>query len=1784
MGGQESKFIFRRGIFRLFEENEIPVDDEYWKQFWTLPKSAEDVFTFFSTQDILHIRNHATKNLRTLIYVVVSKLVFIKDEMDHPERKKEALNCLRIITRIMPFIYEKEETRAWEHGLFWNIRRRKKLYNLYKDTNSSSETSHIINDNMDFKAHLKYTQIIENEEYEREDYVNDTEYEILRPLAEEFLDALNDMFFFAGFTIPIKKAHEKVIYSVWEPGIGHACSIKATAEFDLNKIEILRCILSVVSRSLYFYSYNQEPNLYIIYLITNSNKKVVLNLLCSLINTVINYNPTKWQMFYNHMISLNYRQLLVSYCLRFLLILLDYQIPSLSYIQKDQSQDILVNKYSLYFGKLHRADDIKFLFSGIYKILSRFVQIGSFYFPVTEKSIKYCPEMIMLLWKAFQINHHFKNYLINTNNIMDYIVLLLCYSLEHKKETSHVGLIKICILILQSLSLEPSFYEKLNAGFEHYKILPVSIKTISIKDTYTDFIIISIYMLITTSKGVLNSLYSSMLSILVNIAPYTQNLSVLSCIKLMQLFHSFSSPSFLLANENNHTLLQYLLETFSGIIQYQMKKNLHLIYAILRSSEKFELLRDFTLENALLEVKRKQQLKKNESDNIKIEDTKMASKNDIHFSENTQMYNTFFEANNSNFSIDNDDMSDEINYSENTSIMDNSLTKNLHSSFVGTSSSGSDFLKMKPVVSEKVEKELLKQIDFSLQNKDVSSFEIYTSENMSEISKGFIPTNEWVESWHPYLKLDIILTVLKQLKPKIDNIAFSTSNPNVILEALSSLTVEFDITNPKRRYFVQDDQSINKIEGLLWGHIYVAETKFLTGAIGIWAGTSIKLLKIQELKDSALLLNPKNAIDLVTKTAFKTCAQSSFCKRNRHLAENESIRDKYILDYSHLSLNEGLLEAIVLKIPQYDSQIIYLPLSISFLKTGVVRVKIDELQRQRGNINLHNNDRVRKERYNETEKWVIVSDLERDVTVQNYIVEQGVITVKYGQNNEFELRITHEPFKISFYKNGNMEILFNEHGYLNLEHWRPKSTEDLDNSKYSDPDRMWEESFNGIPDTKPLGPESVSLDITFLNYEHVYGIPEHSSSFSLKETRGENKSYDEPYRLFNTDVFEYESDSPASLYGSIPFMYAHKENSSAAIFWMNPADTWIDIVKLNSDPKSLKNTNKSTRTHWISETGLIDVFVFLNSDFRDIFKHYGELVGYTTLPNIFSLGYHQCRWNYFGEDHVFYIDNSFDEYDIPYDALWLDIEYSFEKAYFIWDKDYFPTPSKLLEKLNSKKRQLVIIVNPHIKKDDKYYAYKEVKDAELFIRSPEGDVYEGHCWPGTSIWIDVTSEKGAKWWSDKFKYDVLKSTFSNLHIWNDMNEPSVFNGPEFTIHKDAIHHGGWENRALHNLYGFIVQYYTYSGLIEKSEKKIRPFILSRSFWAGTSRIGAVWIGDNEASWEHLRASIPEILSLNIAGLSFSGADVGGFFGNPSNELLTRWYQAGIFYPFFRAHSHIDTRLREPWTVPDPYRSIIRSTIRIRYQLLPIWYTSFFLASTLGMPVLRPQFLEFPNDKEGFSIDDQYFIGDSGILVKPVTEESATEVNVYFGDDEPYYDYFDFSMYCGKGYKMVSSPLEKIPMFIHGGSIILRRDRIRRSSLLMMHDPFTVIIALDNKGNAEGSLYLDDGESFDNLDGLYIYKKFIFFSTNSTFTSYDLHNSSNTKKYSEKIKNLRIEKLVIVGSNDILKEREKDSVKIIQHKDTWDAEIVITSSPDKKAKIITVRDPKVSISENWEIIL
>lgn len=380
-------------------------------------------------------------------------------------------------------------------------------------------------------------------------------------------------------------------------------------------------------------------------------------------------------------------------------------------------------------------------------------------------------------------------------------------------------------------------------------------------------------------------------------------------------------------------------------------------------------------------------------------------------------------------------------------------------------------------------------------------------------------------------------------------------------------------------------------------------------------------------------------------------------------------------------------------------------------------------------------------------------------------------------------------------------------------------------------------------------------------------------------------------------------------------------------------------------------------SHWMAESGLLDLFFFLGPTQELVFDQYTALSGRPQLPQAFAIGYHQCRWNYNTEQDALSVDAKFDEFGIPYDVLWLDIEHTDGKRYFTWDNVKFPNPIEMQKTLNAKGRKMVTIIDPHIKRDDNYYISKGAASKDLFVKNSDGTTtFNGHCWPGDSNWIDYTDQKGRDFWSDQFQFSKYKGSSPSLYTWNDMNEPSVFTGPEVTMQKDLIHSGNVEHRDVHNVYGMLQHRSTFEGHLKRSESKDRPFILSRAFFIGTQRYGAIWTGDNMASWEHLQASVPMLLSIGTAGITFAGADVGGFFLNPDAELLVRWYQIGSLQPFFRAHAHIDTKRREPWLFGEPYTTLIREAVVRRYKMLPYIYSLFEESSRNGSPIMRSLYL------------------------------------------------------------------------------------------------------------------------------------------------------------------------------------------------------------------------------------
>ncbi|PHH85981.1 hypothetical protein CDD83_10909 [Cordyceps sp. RAO-2017] len=931
---------------------------------------------------------------------------------------------------------------------------------------------------------------------------------------------------------------------------------------------------------------------------------------------------------------------------------------------------------------------------------------------------------------------------------------------------------------------------------------------------------------------------------------------------------------------------------------------------------------------------------------------------------------------------------------------------------------------------------------------------------------------------------------------------------------------------------------------------------------------------------------------------FKKCDQSGFCKRNRAYADNAANQQAtwsspYKVIPESPSLKDGQLHAVILKTINDKGETTRLPLTVSFLKSGAARVSIDEERRLKGDIQLRNDSPVRKERYNEAENWVIVGGLDLDKGAQVALQDKSQVNIKYGPDSKLEAAIKFAPFEMEFRKNGKTHIKFNGRGLLNMEHWRPKvekpegkEGEAVDGE---DESTWWEETFGGNTDSKPRGPESVALDISFHDYDHVYGIPEHTGSMSLKETRGGEGSHTEPYRMYNSDVFEYVLDSPMTLYGSIPFMQAHRKDSSVGVFWLNAAETWVDIIKAkgHSNPLNLGTGAKtSTHTHWISESGILDVFVFLGPTPHDLTRAYGELTGYTAMPQEFAIGYHQCRWNYISDDDLRDVDRKMDKFKIPYDVIWLDIEYTDDRKYFTWEPHSFPDPIGTGRQLDVHGRKLVVIIDPHIKKLDEYPVSKQLTSQELAVRNKDGDIYEGWCWPGSSNWIDCFNPKANEWWKTLFKYDFFKGTMENTFLWNDMNEPSVFNGPETTMPKDNIHHGRWEHRDVHNLNGLTFHNASFEAMVSRKKGEAqRPFVLTRSFYAGSQRLGAAWTGDNQASWDHLAAAIPMILNQGISGFPFTGADVGGFFGNPEKDLMARWYQAGAFYPFFRGHAHIDSRRREPYLLGEPYTGILTSALRLRYSLLPSWYTAFFHANRDGSPIVRPMFWTHPSEEGGFAVDDQMFVGSTGLLVKPVVEQDKESTEIWIPDDEVYYDYATYQvMGTQRGKRVtVKAAINQIPLLMRGGHIFPRRDIPRRSSATMRFDDYTLVVSVSKGKAAEGELYADDGDTFEHEKGQYIYRKFSL--AKNTLSSVDGEGRDakaiKAGKWLEAMHEVFVDRIILVGAPAAWNRKE---VEVESEGRRWKAKAEYHAADKGRAAFLVVGRVGARIGQDWSIKL
>ncbi|GET87716.1 alpha glucosidase II subunit, putative [Leishmania tarentolae] len=683
------------------------------------------------------------------------------------------------------------------------------------------------------------------------------------------------------------------------------------------------------------------------------------------------------------------------------------------------------------------------------------------------------------------------------------------------------------------------------------------------------------------------------------------------------------------------------------------------------------------------------------------------------------------------------------------------------------------------------------------------------------------------------------------------------------------------------------------------------------------------------------------------------------------------------------------------------------------------------------------------------------------------------------------------------------------------------------------------------------------VNFTFPAAQAMYGLAEHAADLMLRGGR--------VYEMYNKDPFHYSVNSTEALYGAIPFIMAYAPQSTCGVLFLNPSETNVSISADSAVPSC----------QWKPEVGVIDIFFLPGPTPAKVQQQHATLTGATVMPPYFSLGLHQSRWSYLNMKDCLSVDEGFDIHNMPYDVLWLDIDHTDKKKYFTWDPYTFPDPKALSDALASKGRKLVSVRDPHVKRDKEYYVHKEAQNGGHYVRDSSGRDYIGKSYPGNSSWPDFLNTRTRDWYSQLFHDNRYPGGSRDIHTWVRTNEPSVFSGQGGTMAKTVVHTldnaQTVEHRFVHNAYSFYSVQAVHKGMVEAGGPDAvpeRPFILTRSFFAGSQRYAAMWTGENTAAWEHLENSIPELLSLSISNYPFCGCDVGGFFFDPGEELFVRWMQAGVFVPFYRAHAHLETKRREPWTFSTEAQSLVRSALALRYALLPYLYTTFYHAHVDGNTIMRPLFYEFPLQSELRDVQNTYLFGPS-ILVQPVVKPSVTEVTVPLPKEALWYNYFSGELVV----KQHTMPVDKdtIPMFLRGGHIVPMKLRLRRSSFAARLDPFTLFVALDAQGISNGDLYMDDGTTYNYKKGAFVHRIFSFSNQvlrNSaypdTLGSAGLYNAVNV-----------VERVVIYGYAG-------RAMKVILSTRVDQTEVATPLEFEQLGNTVIVRKPNVLVAADWII--
>ncbi|KAJ3867565.1 high-temperature-induced dauer-formation protein-domain-containing protein [Lentinula novae-zelandiae] len=859
------KLAFRSqpgGLQKLAAVRNIPETDGYWNQYVVLFDSASEVFSLITPNDIRRALLEAPENVATLIRAISLRLFnlisdhtfpgpsstsvsafatsFIKAGTGTGERNatKEVLNCLRVLQRVLPVVFETEgaESGSFEVDVFW---KKVEVDSMEEQPVPQTESPQfVIEDDEDSEDEAKSSapQSAPTPHLKKQ----------LPSLGERLFSSIIDLLFCCGFTLPmqIQKDHYKINYVIWEKGIGSMVDPGPGHQYDSNKTEVLRLLLVLLSRQIYVSASSlfSKPSMYTLHLVQKLPRRDVLTLLCSLLNTAMNspqaqpitINSMAGKLPYNHLVfkGEDPRVNLVAICFEVLVVLLDFQSGSARDVvvgtneQQMSAPTARTNEFRYFLMKLHRTQDFQFVLSGILGIMEQEVMNMNNILPGARRATPYIAENIVFFWKMIELNKRFRAYVLDSDQGIDLIAYLLCYNLEIKDKPQQHGICRALSYIVQTLSAEPTFGQRLTNPIR--ASLPSKFPA---SGTAADFLIHAIYSIVATTSGQLNSLYPALIIALSNCAPYFRNLSVTSSARLVQLFTSFSSPLFLLSDEGHPRLLFFMLEMFNSVILHRLSENPNLIHGILAAHKTFEDLGTFTLARGLREIRRVQVAKEDQARKLSLDDkrkSRRVSREEHAPEEKKNLVN---------------------NENENDTDENSAASQIPHSDH-----DGGPTITTEPVVSPTPDsipsaKPSEKSKGKMKQRRSSSSLDAGSLERMAAAGigrNGFVPTPEWVASWQQGLPLDIVMLMISELLPKVQEMQSSqkASSASTILDFLGSVTL-VDVLPPapplSPRRFVWSDASIVWLTSLIWGEIFV---RGMT-PLGVWNSTNIRLFYVK---------------------------------------------------------------------------------------------------------------------------------------------------------------------------------------------------------------------------------------------------------------------------------------------------------------------------------------------------------------------------------------------------------------------------------------------------------------------------------------------------------------------------------------------------------------------------------------------------------------------------------------------------------------------------------------------------------------------------------------------------------------------------------------------------------------------------------------------------------------------------------------------------------------------------------------------------------------------------